>query len=287
MSTNRTQPTSAGKRPATKPASIAPPLNTETTDGDGADTHASDEHESDKQDTIKPASDKPAGNDASAFFDGKEAHRRLKAFPKPEELADAREHIKNLILHGGKPDSSNPRGQDVAMRTAIEQAHFLFSIEQSLEHLPRYATLDFEHIKHIIDFTKSVHDYALDRNRKQPINFVMLASPGEGKSHFIDCIAEKLDGSVGKVLFNMASMRRSDDLASALDRAHNITVEGKVPLLFLDEFDSDAKNYSLLLPLLWDGEIELGAHKLSSGGQSLCWPVVTPPCLTCWHKLQA
>ena len=40
---------------------------------------------------------------------------------------------------------------------------------------------------------------------------------------------------------------------------------GSYPLLFLDEFDSSPSNFSLLLPLLWDGGLNLGQRELRLG----------------------
>lgn len=42
-------------------------------------------------------------------------------------------------------------------------------------------------------------------------------------------------------------------------------MDGKLPLVFLDEFDSRNSNYPLLLPLLWDGELDVGNRDLRVG----------------------
>jgi hypothetical protein len=94
----------------------------------------------------------------------------------------------------------------------------------------------------------------------------MLASPGAGKSHFIQCIAAKLGTpKVGPVTFNMVALQRPEDLIPSLDAARNFKVEDRLPLLFFDEFDAQEDKFSLLLPLLWDGQLTLGQHDLKLG----------------------
>jgi hypothetical protein len=63
----------------------------------------------------------------------------------------------------------------------------------------------------------------------------------------------------------MVVLQRHEDLIPPLDAARNLKVEDKIPLLFLDEFDSRDENFPLLLPLLWDGGLTLGQHDLKLG----------------------
>jgi MoxR-like ATPase len=94
----------------------------------------------------------------------------------------------------------------------------------------------------------------------------MIASSGAGKSHFIECLAARMaNRDLRPITYNMAAMERSEDLIQPLDTARNLKVEDKLPLLFLDEFDASPKNYAVLLPLLWDGEIHLGHRDLKLG----------------------
>jgi hypothetical protein len=132
--------------------------------------------------------------------------------------------------------------------------------------LQGYGTLDFEHVKDIQNMLATITAYVDDPQRKRPLNILMLAAPGAGKSHFIKCIGRKLDAKgVSAITFNMAAMLTSEDLMHPLDAARNMKVADRVPLLFLDEFDSSSSNYSLLLPLLWDGELHLGHRDLKLG----------------------
>jgi len=196
------------------------------------------------------------------WFPGEEEHRRLTAKPEGETFRKAREYIESFVLHG--EERITPGSDGVTERIANKRAHFLFSVEHSLAHVPNYATLDFDHVDDILDLIKSISLYIADEKRARPFNFMLKASPGEGKSHFIDCLAQKI-ADLRPVSFNMTSMREVNDLVPVLDGARNATIEGKIPLIFLDEFDSDKRNYALLLPLLLDGQIVLGTRTFKIG----------------------
>lgn len=129
-----------------------------------------------------------------------------------------------------------------------------------------YATLDDGHIDDIRSLIERIRSYTDDSSQKRPLNFLMFASPGAGKSHFITCIAEALHHrQISAITFNMTALQTNEDLIPALDAARNLKVEDRVPLLFLDEFDSKPTNISLLLPLLWDGQLNLGQRDLKLG----------------------
>jgi hypothetical protein len=150
--------------------------------------------------------------------------------------------------------------------TAEKRLRFALSVVLSVRRLNGYATLDEGHATDIVKMIGVMEQYIDDKSRKRPKNFLMLASPGAGKSHFIGCVADHLKSRrVTAVTFNMASMSSSEELGRALDEARNAKVDDRVPLLFLDEFDSADSNFALLLPLLWDGELSVGQRTLKLG----------------------
>jgi Torsin len=140
------------------------------------------------------------------------------------------------------------------------------SYENSLVLLKKYATLDWQHCMDIFRVENAIRAYAVDTKRKKPLNIVMHASPGTGKSHFVECLADAMkEDGVGQVTVNMTSIGGLDDLSGPLDEVRNLRVKGKLPILFLDEFDSSPQNYALLLPLLWDGKVVIGGRTIELG----------------------
>lgn len=194
---------------------------------------------------------KPSGDVEATFA-------RLTQFFGPDPAARrkaAREAIESLVL---KDLLSKPSPAD---RYALA-----LSWTASTAALPRYATLDDKHVGDLTAMAHQIADYADDPSRKRPLNFLMMAPPGSGKSHLIDCVSQALvEQRVAAHAFNMATMSAPDDLGTPLDEARNLKVADKLPLLFLDEFDTSPENYGLLLPLLWDGKLGLRHRTITLG----------------------
>lgn len=132
--------------------------------------------------------------------------------------------------------------------------------------LSEYLTLDWQHRVGIDKIIESIRAYASDATRSRPLNIMMLADPGSGKSHFIKCLAKKMKrDNVSEVIFNMSSLQNIEDFEQPLEAVRNLKVVDQLPLLFLDEFDSNDNNHALLLPLLWDGELHVGHRELKLG----------------------
>jgi hypothetical protein len=177
------------------------------------------------------------------------------ATPTPALYSNAREVINGLVdRKATSPLSVN------------ESIPFLLAYVLSDQALPGYSTLDSEHIEEIDQAVDQIKKYSQDGSQKRPLNFLLLAAPGAGKSHFVQCIARRLGThNIGPITCNMVVLQRHEDLIPPLDAARNLKVDDKIPLLFLDEFDSRAENLPLLLPLLWDGGLTLGQHDLKLG----------------------
>ena len=156
------------------------------------------------------------------------------------------------------------KGQvDAPQDNAQQKLAILAGSYACLQRAPGYATLNYELSLALDSVGTSVQAYVENRMLTRPLNFLVLAAPGSGKSQLVKSIKTQIgDDKVGFVPFNMATMTSTDDLAHALDAARNVVIEGKLPLVFLDEFDCDEDNYSLLLPVLWDGELHVGGRTL-------------------------
>ena len=105
--------------------------------------------------------------------------------------------------------------------------------------LPGYATLDWEHRQSILSIMDKIQRYSSDHTIKRPLNFLMLASPGSGKSYFVKSIAKAIKNvDVDTVVFNMANISSISDFTGAIDQVRNIKIQDKLPIIFLDEFDA-------------------------------------------------
>lgn len=164
---------------------------------------------------------------------------------------ESRKEIITILLGEDSPTS------DVDITGAYERSRVL---------LGDYVTLDWDHRREINEIIIKIVKYADDKTLRRPLNIIMQAEPGSGKSHMVKCLAKKLE-SVDAVAVdcNMTSLRSIEDLAQPLDQVRNLKVVDKLPILFLDEFDSKLDNFAMLLPLLWDGEMHIGHRDLKLG----------------------
>lgn len=147
-----------------------------------------------------------------------------------------------------------------------EEVDISSSYIASKDLLNNYVTLDYKHAFDIMNIIRKIEEYANDITIRRPLNFIMIANPGFGKSHFIKCLKDRLINiNVENVVLNFANFEKNDDFLSPIEVVRNIKISDKLPLLFIDEFDSNTRNYSRLLPLMWDGELFFGNHSLKLG----------------------
>lgn len=132
--------------------------------------------------------------------------------------------------------------------------------------LKEYATLDDSHRAQIEQLKAGIIEYSNDATLRRPRIAILTAPPGSGKSYFVESLARSVDElSDIYVPFNLGNMERADDLVPAVDAVRNLRIKNKVPLFFLDEFDTRPQACSLLLPLLWDGEVHAHGRVLRLG----------------------
>ena len=165
--------------------------------------------------------------------------------------ADARETILAHIVKADAP----PGDVDISYAYGV-----------SVDTVPGYATLDETHITSIHKLQVSIDRYARDSTLKRPLNVLMHAEPGTGKSHFVRCLAKSMPmANAVAVDFNMASYADGLDMQHVLDEVRDLKVSDRLPILFLDEFDTERRHYATLLPLMWDGEFRVRQRILKLG----------------------
>jgi hypothetical protein len=144
--------------------------------------------------------------------------------------------------------SNNVNGKRI-FDTAFE---YVMEGAKAIDNLPQLSfgaltTVDRWEIEAYQNIRNLIVAYAADASVR-PLSIAVFGSPGSGKSFGVTQIAKHvLPGKVEKLEFNVSQFTGLADLAAAFQKVRDAILEGKLPLVFFDEFDSDRDG----LPLGW------------------------------------
>jgi hypothetical protein len=121
-------------------------------------------------------------------------------------------------------------------------------------------SIDRDEIEALRNLKRLIQDYLSDEGDKKPLSLGVFGPPGAGKSFGIKQISAELTGGKPAFLeFNLSQFSDERDLIGALHQVRDKRLEGNVPVVFWDEFDS--KNYKwlqFLLAPMQDGKFQEG-----------------------------
>ena len=134
----------------------------------------------------------------------------------------------------------------------------------ALENVPyarfgRLFTADREEIEALRNLKRLMETYADDDADSRPLSLAVFGPPGAGKSFGIKQIAETvIDKDRRAILeFNLSQFDDPEDLIGAFHQVRDKVLEGKLPLVFWDEFDSqDYRWLQYLLAPMQDGKFQ-------------------------------
>ncbi|MCL2378728.1 MAG: hypothetical protein FWC77_06355 [Defluviitaleaceae bacterium] len=164
----------------------------------------------------------------------------------------------------------NKRIYDVAFEYVLEGSKIIDGLPQlkmgALTTIDRWEIESYQNIRNLIlNYASSPTS-----NPVRPLSIAVFGSPGSGKSFGVTQIAKNiLPGIVEKLEFNVSQFLSVTDLGAAFQKVRDVILEGKLPLVFFDEFDSDKDGAALgwiksfLMPMQ-DGRFrdESGEHPL-------------------------
>jgi hypothetical protein len=116
--------------------------------------------------------------------------------------------------------------------------------EESLREVPKAMfgalyTLDRNEIESYQSINNLMTEYLRMKEVKAPLSIAVFGPPGSGKSFGVTQLAMSIDPD--RVIireFNVAQFTSTDDLIDAFHKLRDLVLEGKVPLVFFDEFDA-------------------------------------------------
>jgi hypothetical protein len=110
----------------------------------------------------------------------------------------------------------------------------------------RFKTVDRAEIEGFRAVRNLLSEYIRDRAARMPLSIAVFGPPGSGKSFGVSEVAKAVGGDdVEKIEFNVSQFGSPEDLVRAFHRVRDLVLEGKVPLVFFDEFDSSFGSESL------------------------------------------
>jgi SpoVK/Ycf46/Vps4 family AAA+-type ATPase len=143
-----------------------------------------------------------------------------------------------------------------------------------------FVTWNDQYYKHIARIQQSIKIYVKKHRPKRPLNTLLAAPPGAGKSFLIKQLIKSLEeedikkitgGTFTAASFEeiyISALDNSEDLFSMFRRIQSLNLEYKIPVVFFDEIDSAVNGhtiYSKLLAPMWDGQFYIGKDKFLLG----------------------
>jgi len=101
-------------------------------------------------------------------------------------------------------------------------------------------SVDRKEIESFHSIKNLLREYIESESYTRPLSIAVFGSPGSGKSFGITEIAKSIASDRIEILkFNLSQFDSKSDLISAFHKVRDLALEGKIPLVFFDEFDSD------------------------------------------------
>lgn len=164
---------------------------------------------------------------------------------------DALHNIQKIqIINNGK---AYPHGWTIMGKSVdnIDKAALdivLYGHEKSLPGVPVVSfgdliTLDRLEIESYQSIKNLILEYIEKENPKAPLSIAVFGAPGSGKSFGISQLAKSIAATNKEKInieimeFNVAQFRSPDDLCFVFHKVRDMVLEGKMPLVFFDEFD--------------------------------------------------
>lgn len=100
-------------------------------------------------------------------------------------------------------------------------------------------TVDKAEIESYRSIKNLMMEYISTKNTVRPLSIAVFGTPGSGKSFGIVEVANSIASNLIKKLdFNLSQFSSPLDLVNSFHKVRDIVLEGKIPLVFFDEFDS-------------------------------------------------
>ena len=170
-------------------------------------------------------------------------------FIKKEEDFVHKDHVQDVLVPVSP--NSNCRScwyilKDKSSTNLAEIAYDIVKngVKSALKSIPiaqfgNLTTVDKAEIESYRSIKNLMMEYISTKNTVRPLSIAVFGTPGSGKSFGIVEVANSIASNLIKKLdFNLSQFRSPLDLVNSFHKVRDIVLEGKIPLVFFDEFDS-------------------------------------------------
>lgn len=149
--------------------------------------------------------------------------------------------LEDRLAHSARNFPSN-NVEDALHELAARVA--VYGPEAALTDVPQLSigdlfTVDRDEIEAYRSIKVLLTEY-VQRSPSEPLSIAVFGSPGSGKSFGVKEIVKSIGGTktITALTFNLTQFARAEDLRGAFHQVRDVSLRGKVPLVFWDEFDT-------------------------------------------------
>ena len=159
-----------------------------------------------------------------------------------------KENVQDVNIRSTTPDCRSC-WYIIKDKTSINLADISYNIvkygeKSALKYIPiaqfgKLKTVDRTEIEAYRSIKNLITEYVSAKSVSRPLSIAVFGTPGSGKSFGVTEVASSIAPKlIEKLDFNLSQFQSITDLTNALHKVRDISLMGKIPLVFFDEFDS-------------------------------------------------
>lgn len=189
------------------------------------------------------------------FIEGLGSNINESTFPSPRIFINnqndfiQKEHVQDVAIRLSDNTNCQSCWYILKEKSSTNLAEIAYNIvkngvQHALKFIPiaqfgNLQTVDRGEIESYRSIKNLMWEYISTSNPPRPLCIAVFGTPGSGKSFGVTEIAASIAPTlIQKLNFNLSQLRTPADLVNAFHKVRDFSLEGKLPLVFFDEFDS-------------------------------------------------